>query len=177
MGKKAKRMIHCVNCGSIIEEDCDFCYFCGQDPQEVSDGGDMPVAEEVLTEAREYQQEDFDYAVHGLNPVYQLDGARGRRMVVYKNKAVIKTGVTLGSIVTHNATDGEKTIYFRDVIGIQYKKPGLTLGYLQLETASAKGNNNASNFFDENTFTYDHGQDIHEVYQYIISRMDEIKGS
>lgn len=173
----AQKMIHCANCGNIIEEDCDFCYFCGQDPREKADNEELQIPEEQLAEAKEYQQEDFDYAVHGMNPLYEINGARGRRIVVYRNKVVIKTSVTLGSIVTSNATDGEKTIYFRDVIGVQFKKPGLTLGYLQLETASVKGNNNASNFFDENTFTYDHGQNVRDIYQYIISRLDEIKGS
>lgn len=175
MAKHTKQLIPCINCGSLIEADSDFCYFCGLDPTVKSTDEAPLVPEAQIEEAQEYQQADFDYDVHGLNPLYDLTGVRGRRMVVYPHKVVIKTSVTLGSILTDNATDGEKTIYFKDVIGVQFKRSGLTIGYLQLETASGKGNNNASNFFDENTFTFEHEPDIREVYKYILSRLDEIK--
>lgn len=175
MAQQARRMIHCINCGSIIEEDCDFCYFCGQDPREASTEDIAPITTELIEEAQQYQREDFDFSLHGMDPVYQISGVRGRKLVVYKQKAVIKTDVTIGSILTNNATDGEKTIYFRDVIGVQFKPCGLTIGYLQLETASAKGNNTSSNFFDENTFTFEKENGVYEAYRYIISRLDEIK--
>ncbi len=171
-------MIHCVNCGNIIEDDCEFCYYCGLDPKEKGVGETIYIDEdkmEEIEEAQEVQSSSFDYSVHGANPLYELKGNRGRRLTVYPHKCVIKTGVTLGSIVTQNATDGEKTIYLKDVIGVQFKQPGLTIGYLQLETASPKGNNKASNFFDENTFTFDNYDEVYEVYKYIISRLDEIK--
>ena len=83
--------------------------------------------------------------------VYTIDGVRGRHIDVYRDKVVITTKVTLGSILTSNATDGEKTIYYSDCIGVQFKKSKFTIGYLQLETASTNGNNICSNFFAENS--------------------------
>lgn len=99
--------------------------------------------------------------------VYHIEGARGRKIDIYPNKCVITVGVTIGSVMSNNATDGEKTIYFCDCIGLQFKKPGLTLGYLQFETAASTSNNIASNFFNENTFTYDNSQ-INEYCMHII---------
>ena len=130
---------------------------------------------EVEEAIQQAQQDYFDYSIHGENPLYEIKGNRGRRITVYPHKCVIKTDVTLGSVVTKNSMDGEKTIYYKDIIGIQFKKPGLAIGYLQLETASSQGNNNTSNFFNENTFTFDNYDEVYEVYKYIISRLDEIK--
>lgn len=112
-------------------------------------------------------------------PLFKLHGNRGRCLTVYKDKCIIKTDVTIGSLLTHNSTDGEKLIYFKDVLGVQYKPPGLTIGYLQLETASMTMNNSASNFFNENTFTYDIRceKEIEKVLQYILERLDSVKSS
>ena len=89
--------------------------------------------------------------------------------------------MTLGSIIASNATDGEKTIYYNDCTGIQFKKSGLTLGYLQLETASSGGggNNLTSNFFHENSFTYNPSQipdwKMTEVVNFVKQRISETK--
>ncbi len=85
---------------------------------------------------------------------YELKGNRGRSIRVYDRKVEINVSVTVGSVLTGNATDGEKTIYYTDVIGLQHKKPGGTIGYLQFETASGQMNNEKSGFWSENTFTY-----------------------
>ena len=111
--------------------------------------------------------------------VYTIEGVRGRHIDVYKDKVVITTRVTLGSLLTHNATDGEKTIYYSDCIGVQFKESGFAIGYLQLETASSSGNNKGSNFFEENSFTYDasviSNERMVEVANYVKSRIDAIK--
>lgn len=83
-------------------------------------------------------------------PIYDIQGVRGRSIRVYEDKCVITTKITVGSILTHNASDGEKTIYYMDCIGVQFKKAGLEIGYMQLETASSTMNNRANNFFNEN---------------------------
>ena len=87
--------------------------------------------------------------------VYDLKGARGRRLLVYHDRCIIATKAGVGSLITGNASDGEKTIYYTDVLSVQYKKCGLQLGYLQLETASSTMNNKSNNFFNENSFTFD----------------------
>lgn len=88
-------------------------------------------------------------------PVFKMDGCRGRSIEVYTDRVVIMTDVTLGSVMTSNATDGIKTIFYHDIVGIQFKEPVITIGYLQLETASGQMNNLASNQFSENTFTFE----------------------
>lgn len=108
--------------------------------------------------------------------VYEINGARGRHITVFKDRCVINTTVTAGSIITGNATDGEKTIFYKDVIGIQFKESGMSLGYLQLETASRQMNNENSNFFGENTFTFvETTENMNEVKEYIVSQVAKHK--
>lgn len=115
--------------------------------------------------------------------VYDLIGVRGRRMKVYEDRVAIKVDVTVGSFLTHNVSDGEKTIYYADCIGVQFKESGsLLIGYIQLETASAMMNNKNSNFFNENTFTFDEtcygaetNQKMREVEVYIKNKVSEYK--
>ena len=87
--------------------------------------------------------------------VYDLKGVRGRHMKIYEDRVVLTVKATLGSFITGNISDGEKTIYFEDCIGVQFKESGLQIGYLQFETAGRLMNNASSNFFNENTFTWD----------------------
>ncbi len=82
-------------------------------------------------------------------------GARGRTLSIYDTKCVINTSVTAGSILSGNATDGEKTIFYLDCVGVQFKEAGRTIGFLQLETPSMQMNNQTSNFSSENTFTFE----------------------
>ncbi len=139
------------------------------------------------------EQEAHAEELRKLGIIYRLHGARGRNLDVYEDKCVItitagvaalKEGgvvgdAAIGAILTGNSTDGEKTIYYTDCIGIQFKEPEITLGYLQLETASSTMNNRASNFFNENSFTWEPRQipleTMREVADYIKKRIDEIK--
>lgn len=111
--------------------------------------------------------------------VYTIDGVRGKHIDIYTDKAVITTKVTLGSLLTNNATDGEKTIYYSDCIGVQFKQAGFTIGYLQLETASSNGNNISSNFYAENSFTFNEiiisNERMIEVADYVKFRVDAVK--
>ncbi len=113
--------------------------------------------------------------------VYSLNGARGRHMDVYEDRVCISTEVTLGSLFTGNVTDGTKEIYYLDVISVQAKKPSVTLGYIQLETASVMMNNKDNNFFNENTFTYNES-DLptglaEEVVNFIKGKVSECKAN
>lgn len=110
---------------------------------------------------------------------YELKGNRGRSIKIYDRKVEITVRVTAGSVLTGNATDGEKTIYYTDVIGLQHKRPGTTIGYLQFETASGQMNNEKSGFWSENTFTYTH-KDVapglmSEVINYIKDTLEVLK--
>ena len=110
-------------------------------------------------------------------PVFEYEGARGRSIKIYEDKCIIKTKASVGSLLSGNSTDGEKTIYYCDVIGVQYKMSGVTLGYLQLETASSSMNNKSSNHFNENSFTFNANLDheIQKVANYIKGKVDELK--
>ena len=169
----------CPVCNSEIENDSDFCYYCGKifNEENVEMDGFVENSENIISPVFDkYAEDDFDFYLHGENYLFDIKGCRGRRIVVYENKCVIKVGVTIGSIVAKNALDGEKTIYYKDVVGVQFKTPGTFLVFLQLETASSKGNNLQSNFFDENSFTFEKNFDkTYEAYKYIIKRLDEIK--
>lgn len=111
--------------------------------------------------------------------VYDLQGVRGRYMKVYENRAVIGVKATIGSFVTGNVSDGEKTIYYRDCVGVQFKESGLQIGYLQLETASGIMNMAQNNFFNENSFTFDtsvqSNEKMNEVADYVRSKVEEAK--
>ena len=110
-----------------------------------------------------------------------LEGVRGREMRLYDTKCVINTKKTAGSFITGNFTDGEKTIYLCDVVGVQFKRSGGLIGYLQFETSSMQMNNKDSNMFSENTFTFEEGKNgitnaiMESIYDYVTDRIEELK--
>lgn len=113
-------------------------------------------------------------------PVYHVVGSAGRTLDVYEEKCVITTKASLTSWATGNSSDGEKTIYYVDCIGVQFKRcgAGLTIGYLQLETASGLMNKKADNFWNENSFTFnkeEQNEQVAEIADYIKEKIDEIK--
>lgn len=113
----------------------------------------------------------------GEKPKFQIKGARGRFLLVYEDKCIISTKAGIGSFITGNVSDGDKDIYYSDVIGIQYKKPGIQLGYLQLETSSAMMNNKKDNFFNENSFTFDQNVlvEVEQAAAFIKKKIDDLK--
>ncbi len=112
-------------------------------------------------------------------PKYDVKGARGRYLKVYEDKCIIGTKAGVGSFITGNGSDGEKTIYYNDVLGVQYKRPGMQLGYLQLETASGTMNNKKSDFFNENSFTFDNklATQMEEIARFVKKKVDEVKSA
>ena len=108
--------------------------------------------------------------------LYQLTGIRGRSMAIYDRKVVFfaKSTPTAG-----NASDAEKTIFFRDVVGIQYKNSGSTIGYLQFETAAQV--NSQSSTYTENTFVFEANKNgitdeqMEAIYHQVCDILEEIK--
>lgn len=126
-------------------------------------------------ENKRIQSEQFNQRIQSL---FSIPGSLGRTLTVCKNKCIIKTDVTVGSVITGNATDGEKMIFFKHCSGLQFKEAGITLGYLQFETPSMQMNNQNSNFFSENTFTFEesHGltnQIMREVFFYVMELVEK----
>ena len=87
--------------------------------------------------------------------IYNIKGVRGRSLKVFADRAIITVTAGMGSFITGNVSDGEKTIYYTDCVGLQFKESGVQIGYLQFETAARTMNNTTSNFFNENSFTFD----------------------
>lgn len=130
-----------------------------------------------VASATKEQREKAEQFAKKVGSLFTLHGNRGRSMTVCKNKCIIKTDVTLGSVITGNATDGEKVIFFKHCAGLQFKESGLTIGYLQFETPSMQMNNQSSNFFSENTFTFDETNGIsnlmmREVFYYVMELIE-----
>lgn len=113
--------------------------------------------------------------------IYQLEGVRGRSIQIYDRKCVISTKATVGSLLTGNITDGEKTIFFKDVVGVQFKRSGGLIGYLQFETGSVQMNNQNSNMFSENTFTFEDGKNgitnmqMEAIYHQVCDIIEQVK--
>lgn len=114
------------------------------------------------------------------NLIYDLKGCRGRHIKVYDDKVVLSVKAGVGSFLTGNVIDGQKTIYYSDCIGIQFKKSGIIIGYLQIETATGIMNQITSNLDNENTFTWDAhklNKKMEEVRDYIESRVNYYKSA
>ncbi len=114
--------------------------------------------------------------------IYSIKGSVGKSLLVYDNKCVMNTKATLRSVIAGNFTDGEKTIYFTDLTGIQFKRgSAVLLGYLQFETASTQANrrrgNWGANYGSENSFTFEAtlNELMEEVSNYVKTRLDEYK--
>lgn len=126
-------------------------------------------------DVREIEEKDRQIAAK-----YYLEGVRGRKIFVYEDKVVLKVVASLGSFITGNISDGEKTIYYADCIGVQFKEEGpIQIGYLQFETAGSIMNNRTNNFFNENTFTWDttkvSNEKMREVTEYVKQRIEAYK--
>ena len=113
--------------------------------------------------------------------LYQLEGVRGRTIWIFDRKCVIATQAGVGSFLTGNVSDGQKTIFYTDVVGLQFKKSGGLIGYLQFETGSVQMNNQSSNMFSENTFTFEHGKNgitndqMEHIYHQLCDILEAIK--
>lgn len=113
--------------------------------------------------------------------LYQLEGVRGRSILIYDRKCTISTKAGVGSFITGNVTDGEKTIFYKDVVGLQFKRSGGLIGYLQFETGSVQMNNQNSNMFSENTFTFENGKNgitnelMEAIYHQLCDLVEEYK--
>lgn len=88
------------------------------------------------------------------NAIYKVEGVGGE-MEVFDDKLTITPKGALGLMT--KGLKGTKTIPFLSITGIQYKKPGMTNGYLQFTIPG--GNESKGGVFaaasDENTFMFE----------------------
>ena len=164
----------CPNCDEVIDDGVQICPFCKFDKStgKISDLSATEVL--ALQEQRKEREQNFEKEINGFRngalpgAVFHIQGSRGRMIDIYPHKCIITTDVTLGAVLTGNATDGRKTIFYQDCVGFQVKDPGFALGYIQIETSGSLMNNEKSNFFNENTFTFDTSQLSERAFAYIV---------
>ena len=72
-----------------------------------------------------------------------------------------------------------ETIFLCNVVGVQIKKSGILIGYLQFETRSMQMDRQKDHMFSENTFPYEDGKNgitnkwIEAGYHYVTDRIEE----
>ncbi len=116
--------------------------------------------------------------------IFSVKGYRGRNLYVFENKCVIQTIKGLDSLTTGNYTDGEKTIYYSDVIGVQFKRADSQVGYMQLETASSQAKNGFNRFvdaFNENSFAFTKStvsnERMEDIFEFVKKQVETNKSS
>ena len=79
-------------------------------------------------------------------------GSEGRILSVYEDRVSL---ITKPKLFVGNFSNGEKTIYYKDCVGLQFNPSPSSwqLGYLQFETSSNM-TNNSSTYYNENTFVW-----------------------
>lgn len=75
-----------------------------------------------------------------------------------------------------STTQGEKTIYYKDAVGVQYKPSTITDGYIQVETA-AGGLASSSAYGGENSiqFSGKNNEEAKIIADYIRNKIEEVK--
>ena len=104
---------------------------------------------------------------------YCLVNNLGRILDVYENKVVFTSTQSTSTIVTGlvfgtSMTQGEKTIYFKDAIGVQYKASSIADGYIQVETAAGGVSTSSSQYSGENSIQFS-GKKSNEEAEIIVS--------
>ena len=114
---------------------------------------------------------------------YCLVNSLGKILDVYENKVVFtstQSTSTVGSslFLGGSATQGEKTIYYKDAIGIQFKPSKVTDGYIQVETASA-GRSASSEYGGENSIQFGgkSNADAEAIVSFLRKKIEEVKNA
>lgn len=95
-------------------------------------------------------------------PLISFKGRNGR-VELYENFIRLDRGTALGFLT--QGLKGKKDIYFHSITSIQIKKPGFTVGYLQVSLPG--GNESTKGVFssvkDENTITFSNKNSYEEA--------------
>ena len=88
----------------------------------------------------------------GNGAMFFCVGSEGRILSVYGDRVSL---ITTPKVSVGNYSNGEKTIYYKDCVGIQFNPSPSSwqLGYLQFETSSNM-TNHSSTYYNENTFVW-----------------------
>ena len=114
---------------------------------------------------------------------YCLINSTGKILDVYENKVVFTSTQSTSTVVSSlifggSTTQGEKTIYFKDAVGVQYKPSTVTDGYIQVETA-AGGTSASRAYGGENSiqFSGKNNGDAEVIVAFIREKIEEAKNA
>lgn len=115
---------------------------------------------------------------------YCLVNSLGKILDVYENKVVFTSTQSTSTIVTGlvfgtSVTQGEKTIYFKDAIGVQYKPSSIADGYIQIETAAGGVSTSNSQYGGENSIQFGKksNEEAEMMVAYIRKQIENIKNA
>ena len=115
---------------------------------------------------------------------YCLANSLGKILDVYENKVVFTSTKSTSTVITGlvfggSMTQGEKSIYYKDAIGVQYKPSSITDGYIQIETAAGGMTSSASQYGGENSIQFGKGsnEDAEIIVAFIKKKIEEIKNA
>ena len=116
---------------------------------------------------------------------YCLVNNLGKILDVYDSKVIFTSTSSTSTVVTGlvfgtSVTQGEKTIYYKDAIGVQYKPSSIIDGYIQVETAAGGMTASSSQYSGENAIQFSGKQaneDAEIIVSFIKNKIDEIKNA
>lgn len=116
---------------------------------------------------------------------YCLVNNLGKILDVYENKVVFTSTQSTSTVITGlvfgtSMTQGEKTIYYKDAIGVQYKPSSIADGYIQIETAAGGVSSSSSQYNGENAIQFSGKQsneDAEIIVTFIRKQIEEIKNT
>ena len=109
----------------------------------------------------------------------------GKILDVYDNKVVFTSTQSTSTVVTglllgNSVTQGEKTIYYKDAIGVQYKPSSIADGYIQVETAAGGMTSSSSQYGGENAIQFsgkETNKEAEIIVAFIKKQIDDIKNT
>ena len=109
----------------------------------------------------------------------------GKILDVYDNKVVFTSTKSTSTVVTGlflgtSLTQGEKTIYYKDAIGVQYKPSSIADGYIQIETSAGGMTSSSSQYGGENAIQFSgkaKNEEAEIIVAFIKKQIDEIKNA
>ena len=116
---------------------------------------------------------------------YCLVNNLGKILDVYDNKVVFTSTQSTSTVVTGlvfgtSMTQGEKTIYYKDAIGVQYKPSSIADGYIQVETAAGGVSTSSSQYSGENSIQFSGKKSNEEaeiIVAFIRKQIEDIKNA
>lgn len=114
---------------------------------------------------------------------YCMVNNSGKIFDVYDNRVVFTSTHSTSTLITGalfgtSVTQGEKTIYYKDAIGVQYKPSSVLDGYIQVETAAGGVSSSSSQYGGENAIQFsgkERNAEAEIIVAFIKNKIDELK--